>query len=69
MRLTLAPRLGLVATFVLGAALALGASGLGRATEPSIAPAFSVPDVNGSVTSLASYANRPVLLVFYRGFW
>ena len=33
------------------------------------APAFSLPDQTGAAVSLADFAGRPVVLVFYRGFW
>ncbi len=33
------------------------------------APAFSLPDQDGSVVRLADYRGQPVVLVFYRGFW
>ncbi|MEO6324770.1 MAG: hypothetical protein ABIT01_18550 [Thermoanaerobaculia bacterium] len=36
---------------------------------PPQAPAFSLPDADGTPVTLASYRSRPVLLVFYRGFW
>ncbi|MBK7399595.1 MAG: hypothetical protein IPJ34_25890 [Myxococcales bacterium] len=35
-----------------------------------VAPAFSLPDQNGTPTTLAGLlANGPAVLVFYRGFW
>ena len=67
--MTLPLRHVLVATLALGAAIARGADGNSQQTEPSIAPAVSLPDVNGRIATLGSYSNRPVLLVFYRGFW
>jgi hypothetical protein len=33
------------------------------------APAFSLPDQDGSLVRLADFRGRPVVLVFYRGFW
>jgi len=33
------------------------------------APAFSLPDQDGSLVRLDDLRGRPVVLVFYRGFW
>jgi hypothetical protein len=33
------------------------------------APPLELPDQNGRVVSLADYAGRRVLVVFYRGYW
>jgi len=34
------------------------------------APALSLPDLDGKTATLAEYRDRkPVLLVFYRGWW
>jgi peroxiredoxin Q/BCP len=35
----------------------------------AVAPDFSLPDQTGATVSLADFAERPVVLVFYRGFW
>lgn len=35
----------------------------------AVAPDFSLPDQTGAKVSLADFAERPVVLVFYRGFW
>ena len=61
----------LTASLIVGATLSVGAvtEPRGAPTEVPAAPAFSLPDVNGKVTSLSEFATRPVLLVFYRGFW
>ena len=64
---------------VLLAALALSAAGLASAAEPTrtspvgvgdAAPDFTLQDQNGHpVTLSASRGQRPVVLVFYRGYW
>jgi len=64
---------------VLFAALALSAAGLASAagsprTSPvgagDAAPDFTLQDQNGHPVSLsASRGQRPVVLVFYRGYW
>ncbi|MDA1190744.1 MAG: peroxiredoxin family protein [Candidatus Poribacteria bacterium] len=33
------------------------------------APAFALPDTMGESVSLADYAGKPVVVVFYRGYW
>ncbi len=33
------------------------------------APPFSLPDGSGRTVALETYAGRPLVLVFYRGFW
>lgn len=33
------------------------------------APGFELPDQTGATVRLDDYAGRPVVLVFYRGFW
>ena len=35
----------------------------------AVAPGFSLPDQTGATVRLADFAGRPVVLVFYRGFW
>ena len=64
---------------VLFAALALSAAGLASAagsprTSPvgvgDVAPDFTLQDQNGHPATLsASRGQRPVVLVFYRGYW
>jgi cytochrome oxidase Cu insertion factor (SCO1/SenC/PrrC family) len=34
-----------------------------------LAPDFALPNTDGSTVSLMAYRGRPVVLVFYRGFW
>jgi hypothetical protein len=33
------------------------------------APAFALPDHTGATVSLGDFAGRPLVVVFYRGFW
>lgn len=63
---------------VLLAALALSVAGLASAAGPrtspvgvgDVAPDFTLQDQSGhSVTLSASRGQRPVVLVFYRGYW
>jgi cytochrome oxidase Cu insertion factor (SCO1/SenC/PrrC family) len=64
---------------LLAATLALLATGLAAAAEPprahpvavgDTAPDFTLQDANGGKASLAaSHGQRPVVLVFYRGYW
>ena len=64
--------------FLAALALSVSAGGLATAAEPrktpvavgETVPDFSLKDQNGQTVKLsASWGERPVVLVFYRGYW